>query len=109
MGGITNVQRWSTSDGATHYASVLERALVFAIGLFCAIAAYACVKKKKLGWWLVSAFAVGLIAITAWGVLRVAAADHFLAFWWLIQIGLMLLFLRWWRGQAKLFSMHENA
>ena len=108
IGGITNVQRWSSSQGVTHYASVLERVLVLAIGLLCAIAAYACVKRKKLGWWLVSVFSVGLIAITAWGIFRVAVHDPFLAFWWLIQIGLMFLFLRWWRRQTTLFSTHEK-
>ena len=108
IGGITNVQRWSSSDGATHYGSPSERVLVLAVGVLCAIAAYACIKRKKIGWWLVSVFAVALVAITTWGIVRVVAADPLLALWWLVQIILMFVFLRWWFMQAKQFSLDER-
>ena len=107
IGGITNVQRWSSSHGATHYSSS-ERMLVFGIGVLGGIGAYACAKKKKVGWWLVSGFAFALIGVTVWGIVRIVVADPLLALWWLVQIVLMLFFLRWWWRQSKLFSTHEQ-
>jgi hypothetical protein len=108
LGGLTNIQRWSSSHGVTHYASLSERMLVLAIGILCAIAAYACAKKKKIGWWLVTVFAAALVCVTAWGVVRIVAVDLSLAVWWLVQIVLMFIFLRWWFRQSKLFSTFEE-
>ena len=107
VGGITNVQRWSSSHGVTHYSSS-ERVLVLVVSALCAIAAYACVKRKKVGWWLVVGFVLSLVVVTAWGIVRIVVANPVLALWWLVQIVMMLVFLRWWWQQSKLFSTYEE-
>jgi len=109
IGAITNVQHLSMGRETTViYYTSSGRLFALIVGVSCAIAAFACTKKKKSGWWMVSGMIVALIVTTAWGIVRVVASDLFLAILWLAQIVLMAVLLRWWFRQANRFTSNEK-